>query len=126
MASQFGALSQQFRERVGKSRSALAKDIGVDPSYWQRFETGQREPPRCYIVDAMARSLRLDDHEWDRLRMSAGYSPRSVNGSGWSPALHSVARVLNDYRLSPEERADFERIILAMASHWQPINTTEG
>jgi transcriptional regulator with XRE-family HTH domain len=100
--------------------------VGVDPSYLTRIEHGDREPPRYHIVDAAARCLRLDQHEWDRLRMAAGYSPLSAHGTGWSAGLNAVARVLNDYRLSPEDRAEFEQIILAMASHWQPINATEG
>ncbi len=126
MVETFPVMMRQFRERAKSSRNALAHKVGVDPSYLTRIEHGNRTPPSHFIVDAIAESLNLTRLERDQLRLAGGYSPRVVNGSGWSPALHAVARVLNDYRLSAEERADFERIILAMASHWQPIKTEEG
>jgi transcriptional regulator with XRE-family HTH domain len=118
VAEQFHVLLREFRDRTGKSRLSLSKAIGVDPSYWARIEYGARSAPRDYIVDAMAQAMELNRHDWDQLRMAGGYSPKVVNGSGWSPGLHAVARVLNDYRLSTEDRAEFERVLLMLSGRW--------
>ncbi len=121
MAETFGVMLRRYRERVEPHLSCnrLANRIGVNPSYLLRICNGERRSPGDHIVDALARELRLTLHEWDELRMAAGYSPQSVNGSGWSPALHLVAQVLNDPMLTPEDRAAFEATVRNIAEHWR-------
>lgn len=121
VSESFSDLLGQHRRRHGLSRNHLAHLVHVDPSYLCRIEHDERDPPRSHIVDAIARTLQLTSQQWDAFRLSAGYSPRVVNGSGWSPALHLTAQVLNDYRLSPEDRAKFEAMIQTIAEHWIPI-----
>lgn len=117
---EFPALLRSFRERNGRSRNALAHEVGVDPSYLTRIEHGDREPPRQHIVEALTRALRLSVHERNRLLTSAGYAPLSVVQLGsWDDSLQAVADVLNDIELSPEERNEFRSVVKLIAARWR-------
>ncbi len=118
MSESFGRLLQGYLDRAGVSRNAFAHRVGVDPSYATRVCHDERGAPRFHIVEAMARELRLTEEERDHFYLMAGYAPGSIRGSGWSPALHLTACILNDYRLSAEDRAQFEVTICAIAEHW--------
>lgn len=120
MSESFADLLGQHRRRHGLSCNHLAHLVHVDPSYLWRIEHDERDAPRSHIVDAIARTLDLTSQQWDAFRLAGGYAPRSVNGSGWSPALHLVSTVLNSYLLSPEDRAKFEATIIAISEHWLP------
>lgn len=116
--SAFPALLMGYRTRLGISRNKLARKVGVDPSYLSRIEHGLRQPPREYIVKAIISALKLTPYEQDALLMAGGYAPTSINGSGWSPAMHAVSLVLNNHSLTNEQRASFEDVILAIAQNW--------
>src|SRR3954465_7524511 len=120
MRDEFPALLRSFRERGGRSRNALAHEVGVDPSYLTRIEHGDREPPRQHIVEALARALRLSLPDRNRLLVAAGYAPLSVVQLGaWDDALQAVADVLNDIRLSPEERNEFRSVVRLISARWR-------
>ena|SRR5579871_6642773 len=118
---EFPALLRIYRQRLGCSRNSLAHEAGVDPSYLTRLEHGDRAPPRQYIVEAIARALRLSAPERSRLLVAAGYAPPSVMQLGtWDDALQAVADVLGDPHLSAISRADFRAVVCLLAARWRP------
>jgi transcriptional regulator with XRE-family HTH domain len=120
MREDFPSLLRSFREAAGRSRNNLAHEVGVDPSYLTRIEHGDREPPRQHIVEALARALRLSLPDRNRLLVAAGYAPLSVVQLGaWDDALQAVADVLNDIRLSPEERNEFRSVVRLISARWR-------
>jgi len=120
MREEFPSLLRSFREAAGRSRNNLAHEVGVDPSYLTRIEHGDREPPRQHIVEALARALRLSLPDRNRLLVSGGYAPLSVVQLGsWDDALQAVADVLNDIRLSPEERNEFRSVVRLISARWR-------
>ena len=111
---------RSFREAAGRSRNNLAHEVGVDPSYLTRIEHGDREPPRQHIVEALARALRLSLPDRNRLQVAAGYAPLSVVQLGaWDDALQAVADVLNDIRLSQEERNGVRSVVRLISARWR-------
>lgn len=112
----FAALFREYRERANVSRHRLAHEVGCDTSYLTRCEWGDRDPPRAHIVEAIARGLRLPAGERDRLLVAAGYAPLCV--PEWGATLQAVADVLNDSRLSAEERQQFEDVVQMIAARW--------
>lgn len=119
MRDEFPSLLRQFREGEGRSRNALAHEVGVDPSYLTRIEHGEREPPRQHIVEALSRALRLPLQQRNRLLVAAGYAPLSVVQLGsWDETLQAVADVLNDGRLSPEAREEFKSVVRVISARW--------
>src|SRR4051812_23923812 len=126
MRDEFPDLLRSFRERNGRSRNALAHEVGVDPSYLTRIEHGDREPPRQHIVEALTRALRLSVQERNRLLVAAGYAPLSVVQLGsWDDALQAVADVLNDIELSPEERNEFRSVVRLISARWRGAPTSD-
>ena len=120
MREDFPGLLRSFRESAGRSRNNLAHEVGVDPSYLTRIEHGDREPPRQHIVEALARALRLSLQDRNRLLVAAGYAPLSVVQLGsWDDALQAVADVLNDIRLSQEERNEFRSVVRLISARWR-------
>ena len=111
----FPVLLREFRDRAVISRNALAHEVGVDPSYLTRIEHGDREPPRKYIIDCLARALRLTVPERNRLLVSAGYAPLCE----WDDVLQDVSGVLNDGGLSPEELAEFRSVVRLISARWR-------
>jgi transcriptional regulator with XRE-family HTH domain len=120
MRDEFASLLRSFRERSNRSRNNLAHEVGVDPSYLTRIEHGDREPPRQHIVEAIARALRLSVADRNRLLVAAGYAPLSVVQLGtWDDTLQAVADVLNDSRLSAEERQQFKDVVQMISARWR-------
>lgn len=53
--------------------------------------------------------------------VAAGYTPCSIAQLGtWDDALQSVADVLNNIELSPEERAEFRTVVRLISDRWTP------
>lgn len=120
MRDDFPILLRSFRERAGRSRNALAHEVGVDPSYLTRIEHGDREPPRQHIVEALARALGLSVQDRNRLLVAAGYAPMSVVQLGaWDEALQAVADVLNDVHLTAEDRDEFRTVVRTISARWR-------
>jgi transcriptional regulator with XRE-family HTH domain len=70
----FQELLAAHRKSLGISQSELARRAEVSPSYINRLERGDREPPSREVVLAIAEGLQLDPVERDRLLLSSGYA----------------------------------------------------
>lgn len=88
----------ELRVQAERSASALAREAGVDPSYWSRLERGERQPPSRGVVLAMARALGLDPEGTDWLLLVAGHRTR---------LLERVAAVLLNERIPLEHCQGF-------------------
>lgn len=119
-AASFGAVLRGFRERAGLSQSALARRAGLDPSFVNRLESGQRGADRG-VVEALARALGLDAAEQDQLLAAGGHLPILLARLGpQDPTLQLVARILADERLSEADRAAFRQVIELIGQRWSP------
>ncbi len=117
----FGALLQAFRRRAGLSQGALAKLAGIDPSYVNRLERGEREPPKREVVEALIAALQLPPDDADRLLVAAGHLPRALQRlSPLDPTVMLVADILADERIPAEERRQFRQQIALAALRWRP------
>ncbi|HAP90280.1 MAG TPA: hypothetical protein DCR15_11280 [Arthrobacter bacterium] len=113
---------RRFRLRAGVSQNALAKIVGINASYINRLENGEREAPTRDVAQALAQALRLSAEEVDRLLFSAGHVPPSLQKLGPADStIGAVTRLLTNDRLSPEARADFRAIVETMAIRWQDV-----
>lgn len=115
----FGALLDQFRQRAGLSRSALARAAGIDAGYIQRLAGGTRLPSREF-ARALGRALNLSPVEQGRLLASAGYAPCLLERLGhWPDALQAVAEVLADEDLTLADRSAFADLVTSLAAKWR-------
>jgi transcriptional regulator with XRE-family HTH domain len=117
--AQFGDLLREFRAARGLSQSAVAARAGVDRSYVNRLEAGERGAPAPAAVDALADALELSDDEADRLLAAAELLPRSLRrlGAG-DPTLLLLAQRLTDRRLTATSRAALRATLEAVLHHW--------
>jgi transcriptional regulator with XRE-family HTH domain len=70
----FGSSLRRYRLRSGHSQNSLAKAVGINASYINRMETGERDTPTRQVVAALVRTLGLAPDEADRLLIVAGYA----------------------------------------------------
>ena len=116
----FGSLVQGFRAQAGMSGSALARSAGIDPSYLNRIERGEREPPGRELVLALAAGLRLSGVDTDRLLAAAGHLPKAIARLGaLDPTLLAVAQVLTDAAVPTAAQTDFRHIVELLARRWR-------
>ncbi|MEO9325000.1 helix-turn-helix transcriptional regulator [Nocardioides sp. C4-1] len=73
-----GLPSAPRRRTPGLRREEVAQLAGVSSDYVVRLEQGRAEHPSAQVVQALARALRLDDEESERLHRMAGHSPPSA------------------------------------------------
>lgn len=78
MSEDFGSTLRRFRLRAALSQNALAKIVGINASYINRLESGEREAPTRAVAQALARALSLAIEDVDRLLFSAGHVPPSL------------------------------------------------
>ncbi|MBI2940839.1 MAG: helix-turn-helix domain-containing protein [Chloroflexi bacterium] len=122
----FGEALRARREAAGVSQSGLAKRVGLDASYVNRLESGQRGVERRETVLAMARALEVDPGETDRLLVAAGFLPEAIHILGVDhPALALVARALTAPTLTDAERAEFQQVVEAIARRWLGLPARE-
>lgn len=120
MADDFGSTLRRFRTRAGLSQNALAKIVGINASYINRLESGEREAPTREVAQALARALALATEEVDRLLFSAGHVPPSLQKLGPTDStVAAITRLLTNDRLTPEARADFRAVVETIAIRWQ-------
>src|SRR5687767_264356 len=120
MRDDFASLLRTYGERSNRSRNNLAHEVCVDPPYLTRIEHSDRQPPRQHIVEASSRALRLAVGDRNRLLVAAGYAPLTVVQLGtWDDTLQAVADVLNDSRLSAEERQQFKDVVQMISARWR-------
>ncbi len=120
MAEDFASTLRRYRLRAGLSQNALAKVVGINASYINRLESGEREAPTREVAHALARALTLSPDEVDRLLFAAGHVPPSLQKLGPADStITAVTRLLTNDRLSPEARADFRAVVETIAIRWQ-------
>src|SRR5437016_1931218 len=103
--NRFGELLRQLRLARGSSQAAVAAAAGMDRSYVNRLEAGERGAPPLPAVEALATALALTDPEADRLLAAAGHLPRSLRALGPAdPTLLLLAQRLTDPQLSAASR----------------------
>ncbi|MGH2460390.1 MAG: helix-turn-helix domain-containing protein [Chloroflexota bacterium] len=114
----FGSVLRSLREGAHLSQSAVARRAGLDPSFVNRLESGQRNAERS-IAERLAQALELEPAQADRLLAAGGYLPTLFARVGLrDPTLEIVARILGDESLSPNERDDFREIIRLIGTRW--------
>lgn len=115
----FGAVLRGLRERAKLSQSALARGAGLDPSFINRLESGQRGADRA-VVEGLVRALDLSGSDADRLLAAGGHLPAIFARVGLDdPTLQLVARVLVDEEISPSDRAEFRQVVEAIGRRWR-------
>jgi len=118
-AAGFADLLCSFRQRAGLSQSALGRRSGVDASYLNRLERGERRVPTPLVAAALAQALALSPQETDRLLWSIGAVPPRLQRLGGAAAtLLAVACLLSDPRLAADARADLRVCIETLARRW--------
>ena len=70
-----GLPARTRRRTTGLRREEVAALSGVSTDYVTRLEQGRARNPSAQVVQALARALRLDDEERDRLYRMAGHLP---------------------------------------------------
>ena len=81
----FGETLLKLRLQAGKSRYRLAQYSGLDQTYLQRLETGDRSNPSRDVVlmiafALVANSEVLGVHHVDELLLAGGYAPLRRRG----------------------------------------------
>ena len=115
----FGETLRELRLVRGVSQAAVATRAGIDRSYVNRLEAGERGAPAEEGTEALARALDLTDAEADRLFAAAGLLPRSLRAVGpTDPTILLLAQRLTDRRLSPEARAALRATVETIARCW--------
>lgn len=117
----FGAELKRLREAAGLSQSGLAKRVGLNASYINRLESGEREPPRAETVVALAEALGVGGADRDGLLVAAGHLPVALAklGAG-DPTIGLVAEILADDSLPAADRQEFRDVLTAIARRWRP------
>lgn len=120
-----GDVLRALREAAGLTQSALARKAGLNPSFVNRLESGQRGADRS-VLDAITTALALNPTDADRLlvaslelgpeqtrRLLAGSQLASaiVRLGTDDPTLRRVAEVLAREDLAPEERDALRRAV---------------
>ena len=115
----FGELLRRYRSARGINQAGLAARAGLDRSYVNRIEAGERGAPTEAGTEALARALELGDAEADRLFAAAGLLPRSLRRLGAAdPTILLLAQRLTDTRLTPAARAALRATVETMARCW--------
>jgi transcriptional regulator with XRE-family HTH domain len=115
----FGEVLRRLRAARGASQAAVAARAGMDRSYVNRLEAGERGAPHESAVEALARALDLSGAEADHLLAAAGLLPRALRALGAAdPTLVLLAQRLTDSGLSAAARAALRATVEAVARHW--------
>ena len=118
-SSSFGELLKRYRLERGLNQAGLAARAGLDRSYVNRIEAGERGAPTEAGTDALVRALELSDPEADRLFAAAGLLPRSLRTLGAAdPTILLLAQRLTDARLTPAARAALRATVETMVRCW--------
>ena len=93
-----GLPSGRDRRSPGLRREELASLSGLSVDYLVRLEQGRARNPSPQVLAALARALRLNDHERDVLYRSGGVAPpsRGVISTHLSPGLQRILDHLTD------------------------------
>ena len=115
----FGETLRRFRVAKGWSQAAVAALAGMDRSYVNRLEAGERGAPAQPAVEALAAALELEPQEADQLFVAAGLLPQSLRALGPAdPTITLLAQRLTDPALSAASRAALRATIGLILRHW--------
>ncbi len=107
----FHELLHTYRQGACMSQDVLGRAAGFDHSFISRLESGQRMPSRETVV-ALARVLRLDARDTDRLLASARFLPERVEHLlEQEPEVAQALAFLRDERVPAERRDDVRNMI---------------
>jgi transcriptional regulator with XRE-family HTH domain len=117
----FGEHLATVRQRVGLSQHALAKAAGVDASYVNRLEHGERQAPDVELIRKFAIALGLDATQTDALVVAGGGLPTALERLGpLDPTIILLADVLGDPAVPEAERTNLRRIVALLVQRWRP------
>jgi transcriptional regulator with XRE-family HTH domain len=117
----FGEHLATVRQRVGLSQHALAKAAGVDASYVNRLEHGERQAPDVELIRKFATALGLDATQTDALVVAGGGLPTALERLGpLDPTIILLADVLGDPAVPEAERTNLRRIVALLVQRWRP------
>ena len=125
----FSAALRKYRELSGLSQNALARRAGIDPSYVNRLERGERDAPaRARVLD-IARALELTSSQTNELLLSADYRPQTTESFVHSsdtlsadPAVRLLAEVFSNPRIPREEIHLLEQQIEMLKRRYSSYN----
>ena len=121
MTTVFGAALSAARQAAGLSQHALARAAGVDASYVNRLERGERQAPDAETIRRFAGALALDQAGTDSLVVAGGGLPAVLARLGpLDPTVLLLADVLGDAAIPQRERGDLRRIVVLLARRWRP------
>ena len=126
MTTSFGATLATARQAAGLSQHALARAAGIDASYVNRLERGERQAPDAATIRRLAEALRLDQAGTDALMVAGGGLPAVLERLGpLDPTILLLADVLGDAAIPEQERDDLRRIIALLVRRWRPTAIAE-
>lgn len=118
--NEFGERLRRHREAAGLSQNALAREVKVDPSYINRLERAEREPPKRELVARLAEVLALSEAERQRLLLAAGHVPDWLLPLGADdPTLTAVAYLLADAGVEEAAKSEFRSVVETLARRWR-------
>jgi transcriptional regulator with XRE-family HTH domain len=105
--------------RLNLSQGQFAQKVGLDRSYINRLEAGERGAPSAQAIVAIASTLNLDELDTDRLLLASGLPVKALIDLGLDdPTLLTLARRLTDSRLAPTSRAALRAAIDSILLYW--------
>ncbi|GDX69381.1 hypothetical protein LBMAG38_04720 [Chloroflexota bacterium] len=118
-SANFGELLRALRQQLDLSQGQLAQRVGLDRSYINRIEAGERGAPGADVILLIADALKLGAPDTDAL-LSAGRHPiRALVTLGLDdPTLLALARILTDETLEASARASLRTTIDTVIAHW--------
>lgn len=118
----FGDALRAVRVRMNLSQGQVAQRVGLDRSYVNRLEAGERGAPSAQVIVAMATALDLDESDTDHLLLAGGLPVKALVELGLDdPTLLALARRLADARVPEANRAALRSTIDAILAHWEGI-----
>ncbi len=112
MEGKLATLLQQHRERLGLTKTQLARRAGISLSFITYLERGQRRPSQAMLARLM-QALDLTSSEKEALLRAAGYQPELT------PRLTDIAEQLGE--LPQSERDELIEEFARMLGRWREL-----
>jgi transcriptional regulator with XRE-family HTH domain len=122
----FGEQLAAARQRAGISQHALAKAAGVDASYVNRLERGERQAPEVPLIRRFAAVLGLNATQTDALVVAGNGLPAALERLGpLDPTILLLADVLGDPGIPEDDLVHLRRVIAVLVQRWRPATVAE-
>ena len=120
VVNDFGTVLRRYRLHRGLSQNALAHHVGINASYINRLESGERTAPTRQVACALARALHLATEDTDQLLFSAGHVPPTLQKLGATDStVMALVGALTCDRIAPEDRANLRAMVEVLCAQWQ-------